>query len=170
MASANGPGGPEHETWSPAARKQLELEFARLREQRAGLAPTGDEDTVGDYADRAQALERDDDASLLDRRIDEIRELLARGPRAAGPEVVGADTLPDGTEVTVRFADRTVQTLRVVLSVEEVSDRDRETIVTPDSPLGRALCAHRVGDVVTYRTPDGMDRAELLGLRLPGDA
>lgn len=170
MAIENGPEGPEPGTWAPAARHELELELARLRERRAELAPTTAEDTIGDSADHALALEQDDDLSLLDRRIDEIRELLARGPRAAAPGGVGAATLPDGTEVTVRFPDQTVQTLRVVVSVEEVSDLDQDDVVTSYSPLGCALAEHRAGDVVSYSTPDGFSHAELLELRLPGDA
>ncbi|MBC3191912.1 GreA/GreB family elongation factor [Pseudonocardia sp. C8] len=173
MATADDHGVPEHETWAPDARIELERTLARLREQRAQLAPAGPEDTAGDYGDHAQALELDDDLSMLDRRIHEIEELLARGPQAAGSgrgdTVPDGDALPDGTEVTLRFADGGTETVRVVTAVEAVSDDDRARVVTPDSPLGRALRTGRVGDVVTYPTPEGTGRAELLRVRLPGD-
>lgn len=162
MASTTGSDAPGA-GWEPAARAQLERELARLRDQRAELAPAPDDDRAGDNADQAVALERDDDLSFLDSRITEIGELLARGPQAAGTSDEPGG-LPDGTEVTVRYADDTVDTLRVVASVQEIRDDDAIGVLTSDSPLGRALVGCRVGGVVTYDTPDGGTRVRLLDL------
>lgn len=169
MANTTGSDLPAPDQgWEPGARNELERELTQLRDQRAKLAPAPEDDTVGDYGDQAEMLERDSDLGYLDSRITEIRELLARGPRAAESAADQRSELPDGTEVTVRFADDTVDTLRVVVSVEEVPDDDRAGVLTSDSPLGRALAGHSVGDTITYRTPEGGDtRVHLLGLEPP---
>ena len=154
--------------WTPAARDQLERELTQLRDQRTDLAPAAvDDPGAGDLADRAEVLQRDDELSLLDRRIDEIRALLERGPQVAEPGGEQPEGMPDGTRVTVRHADDTVENLLVVAAVEEVPERDRPGTVTVASPLGQALAGHATGDTVSYDTPDGVTRVHLLGVQPP---
>ncbi|HET9253756.1 MAG TPA: GreA/GreB family elongation factor [Pseudonocardiaceae bacterium] len=144
---------------------RLEEELARLRARRRALAAELDErDPVGDRADQADMLEQADDLAWLDERIAEISGLIARGgvPEAAD------DQLPPGAEVTLRFDDGEVSTLRVIAISEEAAGDDARTI-TIDSPLGRALANGKVGDVVQYETPLGPALVEVLALRMPGE-
>jgi transcription elongation GreA/GreB family factor len=151
----------------PDARRRLEDELARLRERRRRLgAAFDDRDPVGDRADDAEALELADDAAWLDDRINELVGLLTG---AAGAEQAASpDRLPDGTVLTLRFEDGAEQTFRVVAIPEEIPEGQEDTALTTHSPLSRALAGHHVGDTVTYSTPDGPVRAELIDLRLPG--
>ncbi|WP_406339930.1 GreA/GreB family elongation factor [Streptomyces sp. NBC_01620] len=65
-----------------------------------------------------------------------------------------------GSSVTVRFADATEATLQIG-EVAEVLD---PTLVTADSPLGRALLGCRAGDTISYETPEGRSTAVVLSL------
>ncbi|MGI9002929.1 MAG: GreA/GreB family elongation factor, partial [Pseudonocardia sp.] len=57
----------------PDGRERLERELAQLRAQRRHLAADGrDDDPVGDRADQAVELERNDDLARMDARIREI--------------------------------------------------------------------------------------------------
>jgi transcription elongation GreA/GreB family factor len=150
----------------PQARGRLEEELARLRERRRSLgADFDDRDPVGDRADDAESLELADDVAWLDDRIDELVGLLTGADGSDEPSAT--DRLPDGTVVTLRFADGTVQTLRVVAITEEIPEGREDTTLTTHSPLSRALAGHRQGDTVTYPTPDGPARAEVIDLRPP---
>jgi transcription elongation factor GreA len=154
-------GGPQ--PISADALRALQRELADLRSERGTVAATlRDGDAVGDRADEADELQRAAELARLDQRIDEleerIREASVAGPPPAG--VVGV-----GSTVTVRFADGTEATLQV----GEVAEELDRTLVTADSPLGRALLGRRAGDTATYETPEGTTTAVILSLGA-GDA
>lgn len=164
MTTADSTGRPGLD---PQARRRLEEELARLRARRRALGSEFDErDPVGDRADDAEALELADDVAWLDDRIDELAGLLTGASGSGEPP---ADQLAGGTVVTVRFADESVQTLRVVAIPEEIPEGQEDTALTTQSPLSQALAGHRPGDVVTYPAPDGLAMVELLELRPPED-
>lgn len=145
-------------------RRRLEEELARLRARRSALITELDgRDSVGDRADHADVLEQADDVAWLDDRIAEVTGLIARGV----PPEPAAGRLPHGTEITLRFDDGEVSTLRVVAILEEVAEVD--DALTLESPLGRALAGSEVGDIVQYRTPSGTALVEVLALRVPGE-
>jgi transcription elongation GreA/GreB family factor len=124
-----------------------------------------DRGMVGDHGDAADAIQRADELAVLDERITEVDRLLrtGRGPSLAN----GAEALPGGTEVTLRFPDGAVVTMQVISIVEETPiGREAETL-TARSPLGRALAGHKPGDTVTYTTPQGENQVELLDVKFP---
>lgn len=152
-----------------AARQRLEEELVVLRSRRRELAAgLSDPDVVGDRADNAEALQRSDDLAWVDDRITEVSDRLARLD-ASGADLTGRPgELPDGTVVTLRFADGRTETLRVVAITEEIAEGEETTTITSGSPLGRALAGGVAGGAVTYRTPAGAVSAEVVEIRLPG--
>jgi hypothetical protein len=107
-----------------------------VRDERRNLtAALGGEDPEdppgGDSGDQADLLENADDLARMDRRITEIRHLIADLDTAHD-----APGLQHGTLVTLRFADGTLATLRVVAITEEAPADRQDEIVTTDSPLG----------------------------------
>jgi transcription elongation factor GreA len=146
---------------SAATRQRLEQELGALRAQRRQLddAATAT-DAVDDRGDAAQRLEWADERSLLDNRISEITDLL-HGRVDPSP----TPALADGTKVTVRFSDGSVEAMTVVAIPEETLDSTEA--LTWDSPLARALVGARPGDIITYTGPDGKSTAEVLAIRAP---
>ncbi|ACU95907.1 MAG TPA: GreA/GreB family elongation factor [Actinopolymorphaceae bacterium] len=146
---------------SPATRSRLERELEQLRKQRAELLPRLGEDPLGDSADQADLVERSEVVSRLDRRINEVVDLL-HGQISTESE----GGLPSGTKVTLRFDDGSVEDM-VVVGVAAEADEDDTSTLTADSPLGQALAGHQEGDTVTYRTPKGEVTAEIVKLTPP---
>lgn len=146
---------------SAKAHTTLERDLADLRAERAQVAATlQNTDEAGDSADQADRLQRAEQLQLLDDRIAAITARLAAAVTAGPPRT---DVVGVGSSVTVRFADDTVQTVQI----GEVAEDLDPTLVTTDSPLGRALLGHRAGDTVAYDTPDGQTTAVLLSLSEP---
>lgn len=147
-----------------AARDHLAAELARLRQRRDRLEVEvkNDRGMIGDHGDAAEAIQRADELAILGDRINELT-----GGCAPGPPLSGSETLPGGTEVTLRFPDGEVVTMHVISVVEETPvGREAETL-TARSPLGQALAGHQPGDTVTYSTPQGPNQVQLLAVKLP---
>jgi transcription elongation GreA/GreB family factor len=68
-----------------------------------------------------------------------------------------------GSTATVRFADGAQETVQI----GDVAEPLDQTLVTTDSPLGRALLGHRVGDSVSYEAPEGRTTVTVLSLGAP---
>jgi len=136
----------------------------RLRElitvERPRLMPLITVVDGNDPADQADRAARELELAQLDARIQRLssRLLAAEAARAAGGTgrlVRGAGLVLDfgaGPE-TYRFDD---------LDVDEGLD-----VVTPNSPLGRALADAAPGQSVTYETPRGQASVTLLSVRDP---
>ncbi|MFI1714804.1 GreA/GreB family elongation factor [Streptomyces litmocidini] len=151
-------GGPE--PISAVAREELERELAELRTEREAVAATlrdGGGDEVGDRADQADELQRADDLDRLDADIQQIEGRLREASVAPAPP---SDAVGVGSSVTVRFEDGTESTVQI----GELANALDATLVTADSPLGRALLGHGAGDTVTYETPEGRTSAVVVSL------
>ena len=135
---------------------------SRRRRERLLADLESDQDNVGDRGDSADELQLAEQIAALDARITERDGLLF----GATPDT-DLGRLPDGTEVTLRFPDNHVETMRVVLVVEEISADQPVDTLTADSPLGLALAGHKAGDTITYKTPHGQQEVELVAVNFP---
>ncbi|MEV7185588.1 GreA/GreB family elongation factor [Kitasatospora sp. NPDC093102] len=149
-------GGPE--PISAEGLRAVQEELAQLREQRGKVAATlrGMEPT-GDSADAADELQRASEVTRLDRRITELETRLREAEVAGEPSarVVGV-----GSTVTVRFGDGTEETVEI----SELAEERDLTLVTFDSPLGKALLGRHPGETVNYETPAGAASAVVLSV------
>ena len=148
-----------------AARENLAAELDRLKQRRDRLEVEvkNHRGMVGDHGDAAEAIQRADELVVLGDRINELDRRLRGGSSPTGD----SETLPGGTEVTVRFPDGEVVTMHVISIVEETPvGREAETL-TARSPLGQALAGRKPGDTVTYSTPQGENQVELIAVKLP---
>ncbi|MEU3572000.1 GreA/GreB family elongation factor [Kitasatospora sp. NPDC036755] len=149
-------GGPE--PISAEGLRAVREELAQLRAERGEVAATlRGVEPVGDRADAADELQRASEVTRLDRRITELETRLREAEVAGEPSVrvVGV-----GSTVTLRFGDGTEETVEIAELAEE---RDL-TLVTFDSPLGKALLGRHPGERVHYETPAGAASAEVLSV------
>ena len=147
------------------ARENLAAELDRLKQRRDRLEVEvkNDRGMVGDHGDAAEAIQRADELVVLGDRINELDRRLRSGPSPSD----NSETLPGGTEVTLRFPDGEVVTMYVISIVEETPvGREAETL-TARSPLGQALAGRKAGETVTYTTPQGENQVELIAVKLP---
>lgn len=130
-----------------AARDHLAAELARLRQRhdRLEIEVKNDRGMVGDHGDAAEAIQRADELAVLADRINELT-----GGSSPPLRDAGSDTLPGGTEVTLRFPDGEVVTMHVISIIEESPEGHEAETLTANSPLGQALAGRQPGDTVTY--------------------
>jgi transcription elongation factor GreA len=152
---------------SDEERDRIAAELARLKQRRERLAADLEsiQDTVGDLvdADAADEIQLADQLAAIDDQIAELNWILHGGT----PESEKPGTLPDGTELTLRFPDAGVVHMRVVAIVGLASADPDDDTLAPDSPLGLALAGHQPGDTVTFSTPQGVQQVELLAVHYP---
>jgi transcription elongation factor GreA len=94
-----------------------------------------------------------------------VRQLEAMLKHAVVTEATTADTVEAGTVVEVQMEGDDEPSTYLVGSIEE-----RGTgydVISPGSPLGKALLGHAAGDVVTYEAPSGRFNVEILAVRPP---
>jgi len=140
-------------------RSALERELAELEtDERPRLlaALIGSADGW-DAADRADRIARELDLARLDARIGHLRNRLL----ALDPGRPGGDPLGEGT-VAVDFGDGPETYLLAEFSYRGLP------VITPTSPLGRALVGAHSGQVVTYDTPRGAATVVLLAVHVAG--
>ena len=147
-------------TISPATRRDtLTARLTELRAERdqalTETIPVGD----GDMADRATNVNGHVRLAMLEERIAIVEQELAAfretSTRSAGNGVTVGDMLTldlgDGPETFL------------LGSVDEATDSF--DVITPNSPLGKALLGARVGSSVSYRTRPGRKlSARIIGI------
>ena len=149
---------------SPQAHQRLTAELA----ERSG--PTRRQ--ISEWIERARELgdlkENGDyhaaknEQGLNEARVRQIETMLKY---AVVIEATAAETVETGTVVEVRMEGDDEPSIYLVGSIEE-----RGTgydVISPGSPLGKALLGHAPGDVVTFEAPSGRSTVEILDIRPP---
>ncbi len=95
-----------------------------------------------------------------------VRQLEAILKHAVVVESTATDKVEAGTVVEVRMEGEDETTTYLVGSIEERGTA--YDVISPGSPLGRALVGHAPGDVVTYQAPGGKFGVEILSVRSAG--
>jgi transcription elongation factor GreA len=125
---------------------------ARLRD---AVENDGDLPGNGDYLDAKE------EQALLERRIDLLRERLARAQVIDTPkDPNGVVTLGARVRLRALETDETVE-YRIVGSIE--SDPSRSNI-SNESPVGRSVLGRRQGERIAVESPGGTMRFEILGV------
>jgi transcription elongation factor GreA len=105
----------------------------------------------GDLTENFAYEDAKDEQAFVEGRILELQQILANPqiiPDTSGP----SDRVALGSVVTVQEDGGPPETYHLVGTVEA---NPRGGNISDESPLGRALLGHEVGDTVTFATPDG---------------
>jgi transcription elongation factor GreA len=149
---------------SPQAHQRLSDELA----ERTG--PT--RRTISELIERARELgdlkeNGDYHAAKNEQGLNEarVRQLEAMLKHAVVVETTTAERVDTGTVVDVQMEGDDEPSTYLVGSIEE-----RGTgydVISPGSPLGKALLGHAPGDVVAFEAPGGRFNVEILAVRPP---
>lgn len=141
-----------------AARLRAELEYLKgvVRDEIAKRLRAAIQN--GDLSENADYHKAKEDQGFLEGRIQELEYLLKNAiiveQNDAPKEVVEI-----GARVTVQEDDYPPETYTLV-GAKEADPRNGR--VSNESPIGRALLGHRIGEVVTAETPGGLVRLKIL--------
>jgi transcription elongation factor GreA len=136
---------------TPEGEAKLKAELAELtghkREELAQRLRSAIQ--MGDLSENADYHKAKEDQSFLEGRIQEIEAVLRT---AVIVEKKQSDTVTVGSSVTIQEENFTPETYHVV-GAKEADPRNGK--ISNESPIGKALMDHKVGDIVETETPDG---------------
>jgi transcription elongation factor GreA len=145
----------EHDRLRHELDELRERQRIALAEQLATLP-----ETIGDPADNTELLEERRDVEIQAQRIDELERRLQQAV-IVKPETTGGVV---GIGVTVRIVEDDadgVEDFEIVGSHQGDPEQGR---IAYDSPLGRAICGHRAGEVVDIVAPIGVRHARIVAV------
>ena len=139
-----------------------------LKEELRELRTTG-RDTIaekikeaksfGDLSENSEYDEAMSDQAKMEARIADIEYMLAHA------KVLDESTLSTErvhTGLSVRVYDRTFEEECTYHIVGVPQANPAEDKISDESPIGKGLLGHKVGDVVTVEIPNGFDEMEIL--------
>ena len=143
---------------TPEGEKKLKTELAELtgpkREELAQRLRSAIQ--MGDLSENADYHKAKEDQSFLEGRIQEIEAILRT---ATIIEKKHSDTVTVGSKVTIQEESFDPETFDLV-GAKEADPRNGK--ISNESPFGKALIDHKVGDVVEAETPGGKIKLKIL--------
>jgi len=115
---------------------------------------------LGDLKENADYHAARDDQGRMEARIRQLQSLVDNAVIVDPTE--GSDSVAAGSVVALRYEGDDQADRYLVGSIEE--RRADVAVVSPASPLGRALLGHRKGDTVTYQAPGGELKVEIVDI------
>jgi transcription elongation factor GreA len=150
---------------SPQAHQRLTEELAErtgpTRRHISELIERARE--MGDLKENGDYHAAKNEQGLNEARVRQLETMLKH---AIVVESITADRVEAGTVVEVLMEGDDEPSTYLVGSIEE-----RGTgydVISPVSPLGKALLGHATGDVVTFDAPAGQFNVEIIAIRPPG--
>jgi transcription elongation factor GreA len=111
---------------------------------------------MGDLSENADYHKAKEDQAFLEGRIQELEAVLRT---AVIVEKTQSDVVAVGSTVTVQEDNFSPETYYIV-GAKEADSRNNK--ISNESPIGKALMDHKVGDVVEAETPGGKIRFKIL--------
>jgi len=143
---------------TPEGEKKLKAELAELtgtkREELAKRLRSAIQ--MGDLSENADYHKAKEDQAFLEGRIQEIEAILRM---ATIVEKKQSDVVEVGAKVTIQEENYEPETFYLVGATEA---DPRNGKISNESPFGKALIDHKVGDVVEAETPGGKVKLKIL--------
>ena len=143
---------------TPEGETKLKAELAELkgnrREELAQRLRAAIQ--MGDLSENADYHKAKEDQAFLEGRIQEIEAILRT---AIIIEKRLSDTVTVGSLVTIQEDNFTPETYHVV-GAKEADPRNGK--ISNESPIGKAIMEHKVGDIVETETPAGKIKLKIL--------
>ncbi|MBI5933666.1 MAG: transcription elongation factor GreA [Chloroflexi bacterium] len=146
-----------HLTAEGLAKIKVELEELRGPRRQELAERLRSAIQMGDLSENADYHKAKEDQAFLEGRIQEL-EFMVRNAviieKSANHDIVSI-----GSHVTIQEGDYPAETYHMV-GPQEADPRNGR--ISHESPIGRALMDHRVGEVVDVDTPEGKIKFKIL--------
>ena len=115
----------------------------------------------GDLSENADYISAKEEQGFLEGRIQELEHIL-KNVVIIDENSQHGDKVDVGAHVTIQEDDFPHETYHVV-GPQEANPRQGK--ISHESPIGRALMGHKVGDVVDVETPGGSLHLKIIGIK-----
>src|SRR3972149_12572 len=141
---------------------QDELDHLRTAKRMAVAARLHEAMEGGELIENAEYEAAKNEQAFVEGRIQELELLLATAQiiEENGKSKKG-DTILVGSKVTIKEGNYEPETFVIVGAAEA---NPREGKISNESPIGKAILSHRVGDVVKVETPGGTYNVKIIKL------
>src|SRR5436309_10948419 len=148
---------------SPETHKRLQEEFDDLTTRgRVEVAQRIEAArALGDLSENGDYHAAKDDQGKMEARIRQIDALLRNVSIVEAAPTQGG-VIATGSVVSLRYEGDDDVEKYLIGSIEE--RRDDVSVVSPGSPLGKALLGHRAGESVSYEAPSGSLKVEIVAV------
>ena len=147
---------------TPEGTERLQMELEQLtgpgRKELASRLRTAIQQ--GDLSENADYHKAKEDQAFLEGRIQELKHIL-RNVVIIEDKPIQRDIIEIGARVTVQEEGFDPEKYRLV-GAKEANPRNGH--ISNESPIGRALLGHRVGDEVVVDTPNGQTKFKILNI------
>ena len=146
-------------TYAGLKALEEELQDLKVNRRREIAQKIKEAREQGDLSENAEYDAAKDEQRDIEARIEEIESLL-KNVEVIVEDEVDPERINIGCKVTVKdlvYDEEMV--FQIVGSMEASSRKGR---ISNESPVGRALMGHVVGEIVEIETPMGQDRYEIL--------
>ncbi len=150
---------PTYLTAEGAEKLRIELVDLKGPQRQAIAARLRDAIQMGDLSENADYHKAKEDQSFLEGRIQELEYILSTSIIVDGTP--RKDIVFVGARVTVKEDDFESEKFHIV-GAKEADPRSGK--ISHESPFGRALMDHRIGDVVIAQTPNGAISLKILNI------
>ncbi len=151
---------PSYLTAEGYERLKKELEELKGPARKAISARLRAAIQMGDLSENADYISAKEDQGFLEGRIQDLEALL-RNTVIIDESPKVRDIVDIGSHITVQEEDYPEETYYLVGPKEADPSNGR---ISHESPIGRALIGHRVGDDVTVTTPGGDVHLKILNI------
>ena len=147
---------------TPQGKAKLEAELEHLRTVKRPQVAQQLRQSIeeGDLTENIGYEDAKHEQSFVEGRILTLETLFKKAVVVEGATT--SDTVGFGSWVTVMERGGGEEVFQIVGSAEVDPGNNR---ISNESPLGKALLDHRVGDEVAVETPDGVLHFEILDIR-----
>ncbi len=149
----------EHIYLTAEGAQKIETELIELKgpQRQALAARLRDAIQMGDLSENADYHKAKEDQAFLEGRIQELEYTMSNSIIVDG--AASKDVVSVGTRVTVQEENDEPEQFYIV-GAREADPRAGK--ISYESPFGRALIDHRVGEVVGAETPGGTIKLKIL--------
>ena len=151
---------PSYLTAEGYERLKKELEDLKGPQRKAISARLRAAIQMGDLSENADYISAKEDQGFLEGRILELEAIL-RNTVIIDESPKVRDRVDIGSHITVQEEDYPSETYYLVGPKEADPGKGR---ISHESPIGRALMGHRIGDDVTVTTPGGDVHLKILNI------
>ena len=148
---------PTYLTAEGAEKLRIELADLKGPQRQALAARLRDAIQMGDLSENADYHKAKEDQAFLEGRVQELEYTLSAAIIVDGS--ARKDTVSVGMRVTVQEEDYDPEQFYIVGAKEADPQTGK---ISHESPFGRALMDHKVGDTIEAQTPGGVTRLKIL--------